>query len=247
MSHAPQLEGKVAVVTGAGRGIGQAIAVAYARAGAAVCAAARSRDQLDDTVARIAEGRGCALAVPTDVRDYAAVVTLMERAAATLGGVDIVVAAAGIAGENKRVDESDPIRWTESIEVNLFGTFNTAKAAIPHLRRRGAGKIILVGSGMGHRSGPTRSAYAASKAGVWMLARVLAEELMADNICVNELIPGPVLTALIAGREGNLGAGNQGVEWYKQPGDVAPLALFLAAQPERGPTGQTFSLARREL
>jgi 3-oxoacyl-[acyl-carrier protein] reductase len=171
----------------------------------------------------------------------------MERAAATLGGVDIVVAAAGIAGENKRVDESDPIRWTESIEVNLFGTFNTAKAAIPHLRRRGAGKIILVGSGMGHRSGPTRSAYAASKAGVWMLARVLAEELMADNICVNELIPGPVLTALIAGREGNLGAGNQGVEWYKQPGDVAPLALFLAAQPERGPTGQTFSLARREL
>jgi 3-oxoacyl-[acyl-carrier protein] reductase len=246
MSDRP-LEGKVAVVTGAGRGIGQAIAVAYARAGAAVCAAARSRDQLDDTVARIAEGRGCALAVPTDVRDYAAVVTLMERAAATLGGVDIVVAAAGIAGENKRVDESDPIRWTESIEVNLFGTFNTAKAAIPHLRRRGAGKIILVGSGMGHRSGPTRSAYAASKAGVWMLARVLAEELMADNICVNELIPGPVLTALIAGREGNLGAGNQGVEWYKQPGDVAPLALFLAAQPERGPTGQTFSLARREL
>lgn len=246
MSDRP-LEGKVAVVTGAGRGIGQAIAVAYGRAGAAVCAAARSRDQLDDTVARIAEGRGCALAVPTDVRDYAAVVTLMERAAATLGGVDIVVAAAGIAGENKRVDESDPIRWTESIEVNLFGTFNTAKAAIPHLRRRGAGKIILVGSGMGHRSGPTRSAYAASKAGVWMLARVLAEELMADNICVNELIPGPVLTALIAGREGNLGAGNQGVEWYKQPGDVAPLALFLAAQPERGPTGQTFSLARREL
>jgi len=74
MSDRP-LEGKVAVVTGAGRGIGQAIAVAYARAGAAVCAAARSRDQLDDTVARIAEGRGCALAVPTDVRDYAAVVT----------------------------------------------------------------------------------------------------------------------------------------------------------------------------
>lgn len=246
MSDKP-LQGKVAVVTGAGRGIGQAIAIAYARAGAAVFAAARSREQLEDTVARIASEAGSGIAAPTDVRDYASVAALMERASAAHGGVDIVVAAAGVAGENKRVEESDPAAWTESIDVNLRGAFHTAKAAIPHLRRRGAGKIILLGSGMGHRSGPTRSAYAASKAGVWMLTRVLAEELAADNICVNELIPGPVLTALIAGREGRLGAGNQSVEWYKQPEDVAPLALFLATQPERGPTGQTFSLARREL
>lgn len=241
------LEGKVAVVTGAGRGIGQAIAIAYAAAGAAVCAAARSSGQLAATVARITEAQGRALAVPTDVTDYPSVATLMERAASTYGGVDVVVAAAGIAGENKRVDESDPAAWTEAVRVNLFGAFNTAKSAIPHLRRRGGGKIILIGSGMGHRSGPTRSAYATSKAGVWMLTRVLAEELVGDNICVNELIPGPVLTALIAGREGKLGAGNQTVEWYKQPEDVGPLALFLATQPERGPTGQTFSLARREL
>ena len=241
------LEGKVAVITGAGRGIGQAIAVAYARAGAAVCAAARSPEQLEDTVARISREHGRAVAAPSDVRDYASVAALMERAVSTYGGLDLVVAAAGVAGENKRVDESDPLQWTEAVQVNLFGAFNTAKAAIPHLRRRGGGKIILVGSGMGHRSGPTRSAYATSKAGVWMLTRVLAEELLGDNICVNELIPGPVLTALIAGREGKLGAGNQGVEWYKQPDDVAPLALFLATQPDRGPTGQTFSLARREL
>jgi 3-oxoacyl-[acyl-carrier protein] reductase len=241
------LEGKVTVVTGAGRGIGQAIAVAYARAGASVVAAARSPDQLEETVARITGEHGRCVAVPTDVTNYAAASTLMERAVSEYGGVDVVVAAAGVAGENKRVDESDPVRWTEAIEVNLFGAFNTAKAAIPHLRRRGGGKIVLIGSGMGHRSGPTRSAYAASKAGVWMLTRVLAEELAGDDICVNELIPGPVLTALIAGREGNLGAGTQGVEWYKQPEDVAPLALFLATQPARGPTGQTFSLARREL
>jgi 3-oxoacyl-[acyl-carrier protein] reductase len=246
MSDRP-LEGKVAVVTGAGRGIGQAIAVAYGRAGAAVCAAARSPDQLEDTVARITGEDGRCVAVPTDVRDYASVAALMERAASAFGGVDVVVAAAGVAGENKRVEESDPVRWTEAIQVNLFGAFNTAKSAIPYLRRRGAGKIILIGSGMGHRSGPTRSAYASSKAGVWMLTRVLAEELVGDNICVNELIPGPVLTALIAGREGNLGAGNQSVEWYKQPEDVAPLALFLATQPDRGPTGQVFSLARREI
>ena len=247
MSDGRPLEGKVAVITGAGRGIGQAIAVAYARAGAAVCLAARSQEQLDETVSRVISERGHAIAVPTDVRDYPSVEGLMQRASERFGGIDIVVAAAGVSGENKRVDESDPIEWTEAIHVNLFGTFHTAKAAIAHLRRRGGGKIILLGSGMGHRSGPTRSAYATSKAGVWMLTRVLAEELAADNICVNELIPGPVLTALIAGREGRLGAGNQSIEWYKKPEDVAPLALFLATQPERGPTGQTFSLARREL
>jgi len=241
------LSGKVAVITGAGRGIGQAIARAYARAGAAVCAAARSRQQLDETVADIASVGGSAIAVPVDVRDYSAVAALMEKASATFGGIDVVVAAAGVPGENKRVDQSDPVEWTEALDVNLIGTFHTAKAAIPHLRGRGGGKIIFLGSGMGHRSGPTRSAYAASKAGVWMLTRVLAEELASDDICVNELIPGPVLTALIAGREGRLGAGNQSVEWYKSPDDVVPLALFLASQPVRGPTGQTFSLARREL
>lgn len=241
------LQGKVAVVTGAGRGIGQAIAVAYANAGAAVCAAARTPGQLDETVRAVETAGGKAIGIATDVTDFAAVARLFEGAAATFGGVDIVVAAAGVAGENKRVEESDPAAWTVAIEVNVIGTFHTAKASIPHLRRRGGGKMILVGSGMGHRSFAARSAYATSKAGLWMLTRVLAQELVTDNICVNELIPGPVLTALIAGREDRLGAVNQDVEWFKGPEDVAPLALFLAAQPDRGPTGQTFSLARREL
>lgn len=241
------LQGKVAVITGGGRGIGQAIALAYARAGAAICVAARTGDQLGDTVRAITTSGGCAIGVEADVTHYEAVAKLFERASVTFGGVDIVVAAAGVSGENKRVDDSDSAEWKIAIEVNLVGTFHTAKAAIPYLRRRGSGKMILVGSGMGHRSGPTRSAYATSKAGLWMLMRVLAQELADDQICVNELIPGPVLTALITGREGRLGAGDRDLEWYKRPEDVAPLALFLATQPQRGPTGQTFSLARREL
>lgn len=241
------LQGKVAVVTGAGRGIGQAIAIAYARAGAAVCVAARNQYQLDETVARVTAEGGQAVAVTADVTNYASVAGVMEKAEKIFGGLDIVVAAAGVPGENKRVEESEPAVWAVPIEVNLIGTFHTAKAAIPYLRRRGAGKIILIGSGMGHRSGPARSAYAASKAGAWMLTRVLAEELAVENICVNELIPGPVLTAFIAGREDRLGTGNRNVEWFKQPEDVVPLALFLATQPEHGPTGQSFSLARREL
>jgi 3-oxoacyl-[acyl-carrier protein] reductase len=241
------LQGKVAVITGGGRGIGQAIAVAYARAGAAVCVAARTDEQLADTVRAITAGGGRAIGVATDVTDYEAVANIFKRAVAAFGGVDIVAAAAGVPGENKRVEDSDPAEWKVAIDVNLIGTFHTAKAAIPYLRRRPGGKMILVGSGMGHRSGPTRSAYATSKAGLWMLMRVLAQELADADVCVNELIPGPVMTALIAGREGRLGAGDRELEWYKRPEDVVPLALFLATQPKRGPTGQTFSLARREL
>jgi 3-oxoacyl-[acyl-carrier protein] reductase len=242
-----RLNGKVAVITGAGRGIGQAIARAYAGAGAAVCCAARTFEQLDATVKAIEDTGGRAMGVGTDVADYASVTGLFERAVSAFGGVDVVVAGAGASPENKRVEESDPLNWARTIEVNLTGAFHTAKAAIPYLRMRGAGKIIFIGSGMGHRSGPTRSAYAASKAGLWMLTRVLAQELAADDICVNELIPGPVLTSLIAGREGRLGGNDGGAEWFKQPEDVTPLAIFLASQPVRGPTGQTFSLARREL
>ena len=80
-----------------------------------------------------------------------------------------------------------------------------------------------------------------------MLTRALAQELAPHNICVNELVPGPVLTDFIKGREQSLQAGGAGGEWMKRPEDVAPLALFVATQPAQGPTGQTFSLARREL
>jgi 3-oxoacyl-[acyl-carrier protein] reductase len=76
---------------------------------------------------------------------------------------------------------------------------------------------------------------------------VLAQELAPHGICVNELVPGPVMTNLIRGREQALGAASGGGEWFKQPEDVTALALFLASQPREGPTGQTFSLARREL
>ena len=107
--------------------------------------------------------------------------------------------------------------------------------------------MITLGSGMGHRSAATRSAYAASKAGLWMLTRVLALELAPANICVNELVPGPVLTDFIRGREDQLRAIVAGGEWMKEPEDVLPLALFIVTLPLKGPTGQTFSLARREL
>lgn len=241
------LAGRVALVTGAGRGIGRAIAEGYARAGAAIGLLARSTAQLDETRARIEAAGGAALAMPADVTDADSLARAFDAVAARFGGIDLVVANAGASVQNARVEDSDVAAWRQTVEVNLIGSFLTARTAIAHLRRRGGGKLIFIGSGMGHRSGPTRSAYAASKAGLWMLVRVLAQELQAEGIAVNELVPGPVLTEFIAGRADALNASTGGGEWFKQPEDVVPLALFIAGQPANGPTGQSFSLARRDL
>lgn len=242
------LTGKVAVVTGAGRGIGRAIALAYAQAGAAVCCAARTTEQVAAVVQQIEREGGRGLAVTTDVAQQEAVEALFAQTVTALGGVDIVVINAGVSLDRNGVMESDPNDWRTTIEVNLFGAYYCAKAAIPYLRAQGGGKIIMIGSGMGHRAHAGSSAYACSKAGLWMLTRILAQEVWQDKISVNELVPGPVDTTMTtdpAARQGV--AFTASSEWIKRPDDVAPLALFLATQPEIGPTGQSFSLMRRDM
>jgi 3-oxoacyl-[acyl-carrier protein] reductase len=240
------LAGKTAIITGAGRGIGRAIAIGYAKAGAAVCCAARTERELEKTVAKITADGGKAIAIPTDVTVNSQVESLMKTANRRLGAIHILVINAGGFFDRGELAESDPAIWRRSLDLNLFGAYLCARAAIPYLKKSGAGKIITVGSGLGHNGRAGGSAYACAKAGLWMLARVLAQELLASNISVNELIPGPVRmdnsTGRLREKRKKLAKG----EWLKNPEDVVPLALFLAAQLDTGPTAQSFSLMRRD-
>jgi len=241
------LAGKVAIVTGAGRGIGRAIALAYGAAGARVCCAARTIPEIEDTMRQIARNGGRALAVETDVSSPESVHHLIETTVSDLGGLDILVINAGVHVERSVVEESDPDAWQQTLDINLTGAYLCAQAAIPHLKARGGGKIITVGSGMGHHGTTGSAAYACSKAGLWMLTRVLAQELWQYKISVNELIPGPVETLLSDARSDDSESVFQiESEWIKGPEDVAPLALFLATQPLVGPSAQSFSLMRRD-
>ena len=239
-----QLESKIVVITGAGRGIGRGIAIGFAEQGAKVVCAARTQAQLDETIQVISGFGGEASAVLCDVTRPDAVQNLYAQTRSRYGAVDIVVANAGGNFERRSVEAGDNDAWEMTLRVNLLGVYYTCKYAIPDLKRKG-GHIIVTGSGMGHRDGGAGSAYSAAKAGVWMLVRNLATELRDYGICVNELIPGLVDTAILS--EGERPAGSAlSLEWFKQPADVVPLALFLATQPATGPTGQSFSLMRRD-
>lgn len=244
--YAGKLAGKVALVTGAGRGIGRAIALAYASAGAAVSCAARTQAEIDSTAMEIHENGGQAIAIWCDVTDWESVSQLLDNTVSTLGGVDIVVVNAGLNLSRDHIERSERDDWKTTFSVNLVGAYHTIRAAIPHLRTRGGGKIITMGSGMGHKGRAGSSAYCCSKAALWMLTRVTAQELWEYNISVNELIPGPVETRIAGGERDPNSVFGIDSEWIKTPEEVAPLALFLACQPALGPTAQSFSLMRRD-
>ena len=237
------------MITGSGRGIGRGIADAYARAGATVVLAARTVAEVDDAAGALTAAGGRALAVPTDVTHPGQVETLFARVADELGGTDLLVANAGGTFGGGPVESSDLDAWRATFTLNVDGVYLCARAAIPQLKARGGGKIIVMGSGAGRRAGPGWGSYASAKAAVAMLVRVLAQELRADHIAVNEIVPGPVRTVLIENLPSSIAGSVAGVttEWFKTPDAVADLACYLARLPNDGPTGQTFSLLGRDL
>ena len=186
------LEGKVAVVTGASKGIGKAIAVALADAGAKIVLAARTRQTVEQVAAELRETGADVIAVPTDVTDVDNVQNLIQRTLGTYQNLDILVNNAG-SGIFGTVDDFDPSDWDSVINSNLKGVYLCAKYALPHLLQ-GGGQIINVLSIAAKVAFPASSAYCAAKAGALALTKVLAAEVRDQNIRVTAVLPGSVET-----------------------------------------------------
>lgn len=238
------------LVTGGGTGIGAAIAETFAWAGARVAVTGRRAAPLTATVERVTAAGGTAFAVCADVTDLAAMTAAVGEVLDRFGRLDIVVANAGVVPLRRPVLDYPPAEWQQAVDINLTGVWNTAKAGVPALARAGGGSMIIIGSGLARVSSGGAGAYAVAKAGASALTRVLAAELRESRIAVNELVPGPTRTEAMAGGEPEDEARRRWQdrgEWYKEPADVARLALFVAALPPAGPSGQVFSLAGRLL
>ncbi len=243
------LTGRVALVTGAGSGIGKAIAEGLGQAGASVCCVARTTAEVEATARHIVDGGGSAFAVTADVSRPEDVARALRLTSETAGGLDILIVNHGVSLEYSTVEHSNVDAWLATFDVNVHGAYHCARLAIPLLRQRGGGNIVMIGSGLGHRGGPGVAAYACSKAALWMLVRVLAEELREDRINVNEILPGLVRTRLDRHRpdRASVPLRDRPGDPMREPEEVVPLAMFLASQPPTGPTGQTFNLRRTPL
>ncbi|HKB27343.1 MAG TPA: SDR family NAD(P)-dependent oxidoreductase [Methylomirabilota bacterium] len=225
MTAGRSMDGQVAIVTGAGRGIGRAIAEAFAREGAAVVLAARTRQQIAEVAAAIKAAGGRALAVPTDVTQDAAVVALVEQTVADFGRLDVLVTAAGTASFGPVVG-TKPEDWDAMLAVNLRAVMACCRAVLPVMVHQHRGTILNIASVAAQRFIPGSAAYAATKAGVVVWSRVLREEVRAEGVRVGVLVPGAVDTPLWD----TIPQGPDRSRMLK-PEDVARAAVLMASLP----------------
>jgi len=222
------LAGKVALVTGAGRGIGRAVAEAFAAEGAAVVLAARSRADLAEVAGTIrTASNGRALAIPTDVTQDGAVEALVEQTLSDLGRLDLLVTSAGAASFGA-VADSKPGDWDTMLALNLRSVMVSCRAVLPAMMRQRSGMIINVSSIATKRTLPGSAAYTATKAGLEAFSRVLAEELRPHGVRVGVLVPGAVDTPIWDA----LGSSPPRDKMLKSE-DVARAAVLMATLPPR--------------
>ncbi len=236
------LTGKVAIVTGASRGIGEAVAASFAQAGAAVVFTARRQESLDLAAQRIRDAGGRALAVAAHAGQEADALNVVERTLAEFGRLDILVNNAGTNPHFGPVLSAEGSHWDKIFEVNVKGYFFMAKAAAPAMQHAGGGKIINMASIAGINPGPMMGVYSTSKAAVIMLTKVLAAELAGDNIQVNAIAPGFIKTKFSAALWTNP-ALNEAIERatpqgrVANPDEVTGAALYLASDASSFTTG----------
>lgn len=224
---------KVALVTGASKGIGRAIAEALVRQEAKVIITARHKAELQSAVAALkAIGMGDADGAACDVRDYGQVASLMEFVDRRFGGLDILINNAGV-GVFAPVAEMTPEAWSQVIDTNLTGVFYASHLAVPRLRARGGGYIINIGSLAGKNAFAGGAAYNASKFGLIGFSEALMLENRYDNIRVTCLMPGSVNTEFGGDR-----VGGQEKAWQLTPEDIAENVIHLLRSHPRAMVSQ---------
>lgn len=240
------------LITAAASGIGLEIARAFAKAGATVFITDINQQTIDAAKIEIPG----LLATLCNNGKRSDIERMVPEAVAALGGLDVLVNNAGIAGPTAPVEEMDPDKWEEVMAVDLVGTFNVTRLAIPHLKKSSAGSIITMSSLGGRFGYPNRSPYNVAKAGLIGFAKTLAIELGDHNIRSNAVAPGAVggqrIENVLAGRAKAAGRSVeeerasmlsiQTIKQFVDPKDIASLCLFLASDAGRSISGQVIPI-----
>ena len=239
------LSGRVAIVSGASRGIGRAIAEAFARAGAQVALSSRKQEALDEVAREIRAAGGEAVGIAAHNGDKQALYDLVDATVARYGRLDILVNNAATNPHFGTILEAEDSYWRKTIDVNLMGNVWLTQAAVKQMRADGGGKIINVASIVGLTPGRYQGIYSLTKAGVISLTKTLATELGPDNIQVNAIAPGLVKTKFAQALWGNEDLlahvlARTPAARIGQPEDLSGIALFLASSASDYTTGAVF-------
>ncbi len=245
-----RLQGKSAIITGAGSGIGRATALLFATEGAAVLAVDRDLAGVSATVSQIAAAGGRATAAAADAGSETEVAAFVAQALDTLGGVDILYANAGVSGGEVPFLETTVEQWHEVLRVNLVGAFLAIRSVAPHMVAKGRGSIICTASVAGLRANAAGAPYSASKAGVISLVQTAANALIGTGVRVNAICPGLIETGMTQpiferartrGSEGRIGQLNP-LQRAGQPDEIGATALFLASDEASYVNGQAIAV-----